>query len=684
MFHESLAREQPQHKATVPFLLQLAVMSPPLLGAVSSELVDSLQPAVLNQLHQCLAPLPREDLDNMVTILVHLIAQTAAGAYRTLQFLVNTAIPASVITPPGGSLAPHEGVRDACDRLVHLLLLHLQKLVYHRGAASLSDAAPPRPVPFLDSLQAHLRELCAETLRLERKRFLWQHRLLGLLGVYSAPFGAADALVLLLRLARGENELALVPQLFAVLSASLTGLLPAALAACVRHVHAGTLPPPEIAQFCRNLALILQWEGGEGGAAAMGAQLAAVLPQFLPDLAQLLLHRDAEVAEAVCHLLSVCPFPRVPPPAHLSAAVRAAVRQFFRVLRQKNAATLCHSARLVARLSAVSPAAGKAAVQQLVEGALRRQNAPVFGGFCDNDAADTADRDATARHVSLLEINQRFTTTVNFTGGVWAVFHAGVIGRGLKSPAPGEETPEEPAHNLQIFLTLLLRCCGARAPNPPINPPPNSHYSPPIINPDAAKAVAAALVEAVCPEAAGGGDLIWPPEDQTRATVERDLRICRRFRQNPLLFPLLRVVAAGRPALCYCSVLLRGLLAALMAHWDACRQPSTTSSPWQLGASCAVVAAMAEGSLLPPVLGNVHEVFPHLAPFEVHLLLLSVWDYLRDNHPLPQKFTFLPEKGVFVRDFARDGEVGKHLGVLHSVLHKNIHKLGRLAGRFRP
>ncbi|NXJ72945.1 INT5 protein, partial [Rostratula benghalensis] len=80
----------------------------------------------------------------------------------------------------------------------------------------------------------------------------------------------------------------------------------------------------------------------------------------------------------------------------------------------------------------------------------------------------------------------------------------------------------------------------------------------------------------------------------------------------------------------------------------------------------------------------MHELFPHVAPFEVHLLLLSLWDYLRENAPLPQKFTFQTQKGVFSRDFARDGEVGKHLGVLHSVLHKNIHRLGLLAGRFRP
>ncbi|KAK0687182.1 INT5 protein, partial [Pygoscelis papua] len=101
MFHESLAPARDQHqKAAVPFLLQLAVMSPPLLGAVSSELVDSLKPNVLNQLHQHFASLPREDLENMVAVVVRLLCQTSAGAYRILQFLVNTAMPASVITPP--------------------------------------------------------------------------------------------------------------------------------------------------------------------------------------------------------------------------------------------------------------------------------------------------------------------------------------------------------------------------------------------------------------------------------------------------------------------------------------------------------------------------------------------------------------------------------------------------------
>ncbi|NXN20305.1 INT5 protein, partial [Indicator maculatus] len=73
----------------------------------------------------------------------------------------------------------------------------------------------------------------------------------------------------------------------------------------------------------------------------------------------------------------------------------------------------------------------------------------------------------------------------------------------------------------------------------------------------------------------------------------------------------------------------------------------------------------------------IPELFPRLAPFEVHLLLLSVWEYLREHSPLPQKFTF--QGGAFLRDFSRDGDLGKHLGVLHSVLHRNVQRLGILA-----
>ncbi|NXU46836.1 INT5 protein, partial [Drymodes brunneopygia] len=93
MFRESLGSAREQHKATVPFLLQLALMSPTLLATVSPELVDSLQPPVLNQLHQHFSALPRDELEGVVGVVVHLLCHTSAGALRTLRFLLATAAP---------------------------------------------------------------------------------------------------------------------------------------------------------------------------------------------------------------------------------------------------------------------------------------------------------------------------------------------------------------------------------------------------------------------------------------------------------------------------------------------------------------------------------------------------------------------------------------------------------------
>ncbi|XP_051821476.1 integrator complex subunit 5 isoform X1 [Antechinus flavipes] len=692
MFHESLAAgsgvrgSDPSLQATVPFLLQLAVMSPALLGTVSGELVDCLKPpSVLSQLQQHLQVFSREELDNMLSLAVHLVSQASgAGAYRLLQFLVDTAMPASVITPPG--LAVPDAVREACDRLIQLLLLHLQKLVHNRGGSPgdglLGPPPPPRPVPFLDALRSHVGELCGETLRLERKRFLWQHQLLGLLSVYTRPSCGPEALGHLLSRARTPEELSLATQLFAGLVVSLSGLLPLTLCSCLARVHAGTLLPPFTARLLRNLTLLVGWEqqGGEGPT-ALGARVGEAVSAQLPDLAPLLLHPEEEVAEAASSLLAICPFPQgALLPAQLLSLVRAGVSRFFASLRLHGPPGVSSASQLLIRLSQASSAGLKAVLQLLVEGALHRGNAELFGGEGEagnENASATASSSASAY---LLETNRRHTAAVPGPGGVWSVFHAGVIGRGLKPPRSAQSrSAQEVIYNTQSLLRLLVHCCSVSSGNAV-----GDCWAAPALSPEAAKAVAVTLVESVCPDAAGA-ELTWPPEDHARTTVERDLRIGRRFREHPLLFELLKLVAAAPPALCYCSVLLRGLLAALLGHWEASRHLDTSQSPWQLEASCTLVAVMAEGSLLPPTLGNMHEVFSQLAPFEVRLLLLSVWGFLREHGPLPQKFAFQPEKGRFARDFSREGggAGGPHLAVLHSVLHRNIDRLGLFSGRFQ-
>uniref|UniRef100_A0AAX7SV97 Integrator complex subunit 5 n=1 Tax=Astatotilapia calliptera TaxID=8154 RepID=A0AAX7SV97_ASTCA len=655
-------------RAAVPFLLQLA-------------LVELLRPPVLLQLQAVLQGLPREELDNMLGLVVHLISQSPSGGARVLRFLADTATPASVIIS-GPTPSPHEGVREGCDRLLQMLLLHLHKLVFNRtdgvevNPHHSASSQPQRVIPFLEELQSHIGQLCAETLRLERKRHLWLHQLLCLLSVYGGPSTATEALCQLLTQARNPEELALAWQLHTTLSSCMAGLIPAAIARSVAQIHTHTLGPRQLRQLLLNLAAAIQSQdeerrGATGAQSSMVVQVGSAVSGHLHDFCPLLLHGDPAVSHAAVRLLSCSPLPRTCSPAQLLQLSRAAVTHFFQAGRdggQAGEAVNC-SVLLLSRFAAYSPLTLKSVLQQLVEGALHKGNTDLFGGQIADMSGAPVPSPSVSPDVgaSLLDVNCRFGTTVNFSSSVWSVFHAGVIGKGLKLC-------------IKIIRPFIVKCCsssglnGSRSPSDPDEPPP--------INAEAAKVVAVTIVENVCPDVANS-ELSWPPEEHARTTVERDIHIRRCFEAHPVLFPLLQVVAAGRPALCYCSAVLRGLLATLLAHWEASREASSTDSPWHLQASCLLVSCMGEGQLLPPVLANVHEAFPHLTPFEVRLLLLAVWEYVRGNGPMPQKFVFSSEKGMFCRDFSRDGDVARYVAPIHSVLHKNIDRLGHLCWRFQ-
>ncbi|RVE67349.1 hypothetical protein OJAV_G00102070 [Oryzias javanicus] len=719
MFQESLSPSSPLsptssstswesspqlRRSAVPFLLQLAAMSPNLFGAVSAELVEQLRPPILLQLQALLQVLPKEELENMLGLAVHLISQSPTGGARVLKFLADTATPASVIIS-GPTPSPHEGVREGCDRLLQMLLLHLHKLVFNRSdGAEVSphtsaSSQPQRVIPFLEELRSHVAQLCAETLRLERKRHLWLHQLLCLLAVYGGPSVATETLCQLLTQARNPEELALAWQLHTTLSSCMVGLIPAAVAHSVAQIHTHTLGPRQLKQLLLNLSIAIQSQDEERrGAAAqssMAVQVGSAVSGHLHDFCPLLLHSDAAVSHAAARLLSCSPLPRTSSPAHLLLLSRAAVTHFFVALRkrveagnvgrdgaQAGEAVNC-SVLILSRFAAYSPLTLKAILQQLAEGALHKGNADLFGGqVADMSGAPVTNPSVSSDlGASLLDINCRFGTSVNFSGSVWSVFHAGVIGKGLKHrTALQQPDPAGVIRNVQTLLEVIVQCCTSSGLNG--TPSPSDPEEPLPINAEAAKVLAVTLVENVCPDVANG-ELSWPPEEHARTTVERDIHIRRCFEAHPVLFPLLQVVAAGRPALCYCSAVLRGLMATLLAHWEASREASTTDSPWHLQASCLLVSCMGEGQLLPPVLANVHEAFPHLNPFEVRLLLLAVWEYVRGNGPLPQKFVFSSDKGMFCRDFSRDGDVARYVAPIHSVLHKNIDRLGHLCWRFQ-
>lgn len=103
--------------------------------------------------------------------------------------------------------------------------------------------------------------------------------------------------------------------------------------------------------------------------------------------------------------------------------------------------------------------------------------------------------------------------------------------------------------------------------------------------------------------------------------MERDLFIRRMFTNMPLLWELLNFVAVYRPAICYCSVLIRALTATLIHQWKSMGEQSKNDDSQNykhlMDTTIKVIDIMALGQLLPPPLSSIGDVLPVLKCFEV-------------------------------------------------------------------
>lgn len=114
--------------------------------------------------------------------------------------------------------------------------------------------------------------------------------------------------------------------------------------------------------------------------------------------------------------------------------------------------------------------------------------------------------------------------------------------------------------------------------------------------------------------------------------MERDLFIRRMFTNTPLLWELLSLVAVYRPAICYCSVLLRALTATLIHQWKSMGEQSKNDDSENyrtlMDTTVKVIDIMALGQLLPPPLSSIRDVIPHLKCYEVSVGFINFYSRL--------------------------------------------------------
>ncbi|XP_022084361.1 integrator complex subunit 5-like [Acanthaster planci] len=682
LFQESLESDEEQHLFTVPFLLQLATMSPMLLRVITTDFVQALTPDVLNRLSEQFlkSSLLLQDKDSLLTLVIHLICSSGSGAFKLLRFLLDRACDG------GQQSGVNLHVQKTCALILDLLVLDLQRSVYSQSdnlslaqQAGASSVPETTEIPFLTELQKHTNTLCTDILTAGDQRLPWLQRLLGLIGVHCGESCATDILTCILIEQSAVSKVCLFTSLQAEIEAAFPNILPRTLNKTMNQLQ--RLQESETNQLLVNLTELLKWETvGKGRDTPRSSFRAALLPHLHP-LSTQLHHARLAVATQTLELLHLIGRPDPVTMVTLVGVAQSTAEFFFTAMhisrdnsKKQKILDQCQS-----YLSSWCqlPMGQQLILRTLLEGVTNKQNCYLFDGRPRIEGEGAPLRD---KPTSLLRENQKFANA-SFTlpASSSAVFHAGTIGRGLKPRTDQAVTSkEEILANCQYFLDTLHLCCSGRDPSPPS---PVVSLQP--VDEKAAKTLATLLVELACPDVTHTG-VAWPEEEHMKLTVERDLFVRRRFEENPLFWNFLEMISRVPTALCQCAVLLYSLHATLIAFWDTSRATKGENAPSQLRATCRLLECMKQSGCLPPPLCYCSLLIPSLAPSEINLLLTTIWAFLKENPPSFNTPLSKPDlSGKYISSFP-PGVTLRYAEVIHAIVHKNIGQFGDLYSQLFP
>ncbi|KAK1117511.1 hypothetical protein K0M31_016544 [Melipona bicolor] len=651
-----------QKLATVPFLLNLASLSQTLLKAITSDVLQTLKPDIIPQLALFASDWCRY-FDNqpeaLLDLTVHLILGCEQGGSQLINILLDTSLSTSNVGYHSVNAA--QSVKSVCSEILELVLQEIDLLLRTHGPQSANIA-------LLNSIKQEFVVILPLLLSQTPLRIQTAIRLLCFLGSQSPNILISAASYLLVKAVTTFHLAALIRLisnniiLFSSNKSETENILAShsyftqIVEQSLRDInYRSIIGKQEPEQFFQNLTILLKWERSNKAVVLRSKMITQAIKFNLPQISALLTKTtDFDLANDIAKMLDLFSMPEKDnfiPNVELTLKLTRAVIQYFFLCIEKDDITkkqqgvkiVCH---LLKDLTFYSPCARVLALREILGYSINNDPAKYFGAkekFVPK-----------FEETLLLHQNHKQVTSTMLAQKHSSVFHAGVIGHGPRRPPPQNNIDKEIiALNKILLIDVIKACCSNRE---------SERYP---VNLDALTMVSLLLVELVSPDVMYNG-LPWPDEEFTKVTIERDLQIHRTFKDVPLLWTLLELTAWYRPALAYCSVLLRGIAATVMANWN-------------IDEGVLLVSVMALGQLLPPPLASIRDVLPVLEPQQINTIMKEcVWAYMRENVPSPALFTRSEGANIAWRDTDTSTPNSRFTETLRLLLLSNIHTLGPL------
>lgn len=724
LFQESLAGKKDHDVFTVPFLLQLATMSPMLLKIITTDFVQALTPEVLNRISDQFrdSSVLRRDREGLLTLIIHLICRSGSGAFNLLLFLLDTACGEGGQGQGQGSTKVEEGstkvnklVQDTCALILDLLLLDLQRSAYSQSG-SLSLLASPAVnqengnIPFLSELQKHTSLLCEDIISSQGRRVGWLQRILSLISVQSGESCASDILSFIFINESNPAKIGLYVSILSEMETSYPMVLPAAIKKSVNQLQRTT--PKQTLQLLTNLNKLLAFKSTSSKSINLTSDLRTHLTRHLQMIASQLQHSDVDVASRTVDLLKLIGLPETIDLSTLLCLCQSTVEFFF---------TAMHSTDCPQRLMILETCSSYLAflcshtiaqsvvLRALLIGSVQMHNVQLF----TNNNHHPVLRPTPQFHTQpsgvgssssresgsyLLKRNQDFSGSLTVPRGASTAFHSGIIGQGARAKAQqkADSDRETKRTNSSLFIDTVS-CCARIRPRPaPLIKSGTVHMLPPAdsrglttlqaskqpVARATAKLMAEVMMEVVCPDVSHAEEP-WPEEEMIKHTIERDLKIKKKLEEYPFLWDVLEMISKAKPALCYCSGLLYSVMATLISYWESSRHKLAGDSKSHIVITCRIIQCMNLAGFLPAPLNQCHSIFSELTPREVYVLLSNIWSFLSDNPPIAEVFIETDDQGLPSRTFPEELVV-KYSEVVRSLVRSNIDKFGHLYAHLCP